>query len=182
MATDPHAGQGRSRADIARGPRPSALRALAAWRASAIPAPRPSNSCLRHRICAPPIRASPPRSITAISASRAAWSELNSQSPFEIAPPSEGWARELHGFAWLRHLRAAGSELSREQAKALLGDWVRLHNDSARARLAAGGGGAEDHLLAVQLRGRSRCRQPELLRALPPFADRAAPLSLGELP
>jgi uncharacterized heparinase superfamily protein len=53
--------------------------------------------------------------------------ELNSQSPFEIAPPSEGWARELYGFAWLRHLRAAGSELSREQAKALLGDFLRLH-------------------------------------------------------
>ena len=44
--------------------------------------------------------------------------ELNSQSPFEIAPPSEGWARELYGFGWLRHLRAAGSELAREQAKA----------------------------------------------------------------
>ena len=53
--------------------------------------------------------------------------ELNSQSPFEIAPPSEGWARELYGFGWLRHLRAAGSELSREQAKALLGDFLRLH-------------------------------------------------------
>lgn len=53
--------------------------------------------------------------------------ELGSQSPFEITPPSEAWARELHGFAWLRHLRAAGSELSREQAKALVGDWVRLY-------------------------------------------------------
>jgi uncharacterized heparinase superfamily protein len=52
--------------------------------------------------------------------------ELGSQSPFEIEPPSEAWARELHGFAWLRHLRAAGSELSREQAKALVRDWVRL--------------------------------------------------------
>lgn len=53
--------------------------------------------------------------------------ELNSQSPFEIAPPSEGWARELYGFGWLRHLRAAGSELAREQAKALLGDFLKLH-------------------------------------------------------
>src|SRR5688572_28924041 len=29
-------------------------------------------------------------------------------SPFEIKPPSEGWTRELHGFAWLRHMAAAG--------------------------------------------------------------------------
>jgi uncharacterized heparinase superfamily protein len=53
--------------------------------------------------------------------------EVGSQSPFETAPPSEAWARELHGFGWLRHLRAANSELSREQAKALVRDWVRLH-------------------------------------------------------
>jgi uncharacterized heparinase superfamily protein len=53
--------------------------------------------------------------------------ELNSQSPFEITPPSEGWARELYGFGWLRHLRVAGSGLSREQAKALLSDFLKLH-------------------------------------------------------
>ena len=52
--------------------------------------------------------------------------ELNAESPFEIVPPSEGWERELYGFGWLRHLRAAGSELSREQAKALVSDFVRL--------------------------------------------------------
>ena len=46
--------------------------------------------------------------------------EVGAQSPFEITPPSEAWAKELHGFSWLRHLRAAGSELSREQAKALV--------------------------------------------------------------
>ncbi len=52
--------------------------------------------------------------------------ELTAESPFEIVPPSEAWERELYGFAWLRHLRAAGSELSREQAKALVNDFVRL--------------------------------------------------------
>ena len=52
--------------------------------------------------------------------------ELTAESPFEIVPPSEGWERELYGFAWLRHLRAVGSELSREQAKALVNDFVRL--------------------------------------------------------
>jgi uncharacterized heparinase superfamily protein len=52
--------------------------------------------------------------------------EVDVESPFEIAPPSEGWARELYGFGWLRHLRAAGSELSREQAKALVQDFITL--------------------------------------------------------
>jgi uncharacterized heparinase superfamily protein len=52
--------------------------------------------------------------------------ELGSDSPFEIRPPSANWARELYGFGWLRHLRAADSELSREQAKALVHDFVRL--------------------------------------------------------
>lgn len=57
--------------------------------------------------------------------------ELGAESPFDIVPPSENWARELYGFGWLRHLRAAGSELSREQAKALVNDFVR-HGRSMR--------------------------------------------------
>ncbi len=52
--------------------------------------------------------------------------ELGSSSPFEIRPPSANWARELYGFGWLRHLRAADSELSREQAKVLVHDFIRL--------------------------------------------------------
>ena len=52
--------------------------------------------------------------------------ELGAESPFEIRPPSANWARELYGFGWLRHLRAAESELSREQAKALVHDFIRL--------------------------------------------------------
>lgn len=52
--------------------------------------------------------------------------ELGSASPFEIRPPSANWARELYGFGWLRHLRAADSELSREQAKVLVHDFIRL--------------------------------------------------------
>jgi uncharacterized heparinase superfamily protein len=52
--------------------------------------------------------------------------EVNIDSPFEIVPPSEAWARELYGFGWLRHLRAADSELSREQAKAFVRDFIVL--------------------------------------------------------
>lgn len=50
-----------------------------------------------------------------------------SESPFEIVAPSRGWEVELHGFGWLRHLSAAGDEISREHARALISDWIRLH-------------------------------------------------------
>ncbi|MEZ5828037.1 MAG: heparinase II/III family protein [Hyphomicrobiales bacterium] len=52
--------------------------------------------------------------------------ETGAQSPFEIRPPSANWLRDLYGFSWLRHLRAADSELSREQAKALVHDFISL--------------------------------------------------------
>src|SRR5262249_41669514 len=31
----------------------------------------------------------------------------DARSPFEVTPPSDEWAAGLHGFSWLRHLRAA---------------------------------------------------------------------------
>ncbi|RMF10690.1 MAG: heparinase, partial [Alphaproteobacteria bacterium] len=49
------------------------------------------------------------------------------QSPFLIAPPSPAWERELHGFGWLRHLSAAGDEISREHARALVRDWITIY-------------------------------------------------------
>ena len=47
-----------------------------------------------------------------------------SESPFFISPPSLAWQRELHGFGWLRHLRVAGDDISREHARALVQDWM----------------------------------------------------------
>src|SRR4029079_15791953 len=43
--------------------------------------------------------------------------DANGLSIFDAAPPSEAWARELHGFGWLRHLRAADMALSRSNAR-----------------------------------------------------------------
>ena len=40
-------------------------------------------------------------------------------------PPTPGWARELHGFGWLRHLQAADDEASREIALSVIAQWVR---------------------------------------------------------
>lgn len=48
----------------------------------------------------------------------------NKGSPFKLVAPSEAWARELHGFAWLRHLRAAGTQQAQELALALVGEWI----------------------------------------------------------
>ena len=49
------------------------------------------------------------------------------ESPFRIRPPSREWESALHGFGWLRHLRAAGDEISREHARALVRDWIAFY-------------------------------------------------------
>ncbi len=50
--------------------------------------------------------------------------ETHGRSPFELEPPSEAFAVELHGFGWLRHLRATESALSRANGCALVKDWI----------------------------------------------------------
>lgn len=48
-------------------------------------------------------------------------------SPFDIVPPSEAWARALHGFAWLRHLAAASRPEARDMARLLATEWAMRH-------------------------------------------------------
>ncbi len=108
--------------------------------------------------------------------------EVDAKSPFEIAPPSAGWARELYGFGWLRHLRAAGSELSREQAKALVQDFITLKRSHPSAGVAAGDRRPPGDLVAVEFGPRARLGRAGSLRKLPQGADLAAALSVGELP
>jgi uncharacterized heparinase superfamily protein len=47
-------------------------------------------------------------------------------SPFAVLAPSPAWSQALHGFGWLRHLRAADTALSRANAHALVEDWLNL--------------------------------------------------------
>jgi len=61
-----------------------------------------------------------------------------SESPFAVIPPSLAWERELHGFGWLRHLSAAGDEISREHARALVRDWLQLYTKPSDAVWQAG--------------------------------------------
>ncbi len=49
---------------------------------------------------------------------------LHGSSPFEVEPPSPGWARALNSFGWLRHLRAADTALARANARALVDDFL----------------------------------------------------------
>ncbi|HEY5216531.1 MAG TPA: heparinase II/III family protein [Pseudolabrys sp.] len=48
------------------------------------------------------------------------------RSPFEMTPPSDEWAVILLSFAWLRHLRAADSAITRANARALIDEWINL--------------------------------------------------------
>lgn len=50
--------------------------------------------------------------------------DLGGHSPFDISPPSEAWAAELHAFGWLRHLAATGAPDDRMRARRLVADWL----------------------------------------------------------
>jgi uncharacterized heparinase superfamily protein len=49
---------------------------------------------------------------------------LRGRSPFVVEPPSAAWARELHGFGWLRNLDAAGSDEARETGRQMALEWT----------------------------------------------------------
>ncbi|MGL4325793.1 MAG: heparinase, partial [Beijerinckiaceae bacterium] len=48
------------------------------------------------------------------------------ESPFAMTPPSPAWTRALYGFAWLRHLQAAGTPIAKALAQALVDDFIKL--------------------------------------------------------
>lgn len=50
--------------------------------------------------------------------------DVGGDSPFTVPPPSPDWQRALHGFSWLRHMRAADTELTRLHSRALIADWI----------------------------------------------------------
>jgi len=52
--------------------------------------------------------------------------ETQGRSPFELKAVHEDWQRELHSFGWLRDLRAADSQIARQNARALVEDWIKF--------------------------------------------------------
>ena len=57
----------------------------------------------------------------------------DARSPFEVKAPSDDWSVALHGFSWLRHLRAADSGITRANARALVDEWISLQGSSDAA-------------------------------------------------
>lgn len=51
--------------------------------------------------------------------------EAQGLSPFELKGENLDWQRELHSFGWLRDLRASDSHISRQNARALVDDWIK---------------------------------------------------------
>ncbi len=53
--------------------------------------------------------------------------DTHGASPFQMTAANPVWLSSLHGFRWLRHMRAAGSELASANARALVADWIGMH-------------------------------------------------------
>jgi uncharacterized heparinase superfamily protein len=47
-------------------------------------------------------------------------------SPFQVEGASDTFMRSLHGFGWLRHMRAADHDLACANARALVDDWISV--------------------------------------------------------
>ncbi len=63
--------------------------------------------------------------------------DARNESPFTLVGPSLEWENALMGFGWLRHLRAADTNLARENARALVSEWLHLHGSPSDARAYA---------------------------------------------
>jgi uncharacterized heparinase superfamily protein len=57
--------------------------------------------------------------------------DVSGFSVFDAVAPNDEWARQLHSFTWLRHLRASDMTLSRTNARGLIDEWIRFstHRD-----------------------------------------------------
>jgi uncharacterized heparinase superfamily protein len=74
--------------------------------------------------------------------------ETHGESPFGLLDAPLAWQEALHGFGWLRHMRASESELARANARGLVADWIAR---SRQMRGAAWDGGATARRLMAWL-------------------------------
>ncbi|MCB1474103.1 MAG: heparinase II/III family protein [Rhodobiaceae bacterium] len=49
---------------------------------------------------------------------------VGGERPFDMPDTPADWRSALHGFSWLRHLRAAGSDVAAAKARSLVADWL----------------------------------------------------------
>ena len=90
--------------------------------------------------------------------------QLRGASPFAVPPPSQAWARELHGFGWLRHFGAAWSLENEATARQLVAEWIRRQAPPRGSCLGARGGGPAHHFVAVACGDDPRRRRAAALR------------------
>ena len=69
-------------------------------------------------------------------------------APWRHQDAGDYWLGELHSFAWLRDLRAAGTSRAAERARALVLDWLRQHRTIESAATAWGPGSLARRLSA----------------------------------
>jgi uncharacterized heparinase superfamily protein len=58
--------------------------------------------------------------------------ETNGRSPFTLELPSQMFATRLHGFGWLRHMRADKTGNGSTLARALVNEWISMHGRRAQ--------------------------------------------------
>jgi uncharacterized heparinase superfamily protein len=58
--------------------------------------------------------------------------ETGGFSPFAVQAPNRQWEAALNGFRWLRHLRAADTDIAAANARALVFDWIDTHGKTLR--------------------------------------------------
>lgn len=56
---------------------------------------------------------------------------VESRAPFDVEPPSPGFAAELHGFGWLDHMAAVGDRDARLAAQGWVGEWIARFGQGA---------------------------------------------------
>jgi uncharacterized heparinase superfamily protein len=57
--------------------------------------------------------------------------DLTDSSPFAVPPPSSAWARELHGFGWLRHFAHVRTVDNEALARRLVEQWLNIPRRAA---------------------------------------------------
>ncbi|BBF94736.1 heparinase II/III family protein [Blastochloris tepida] len=103
----------------------------ASWAASRLVRWRYGAGSLDRLVIAPQdLRTADPTNASEIYAGHFAFAgkmvAVNGRSPFEMPAPSQEWAEELMSFAWLRHLRAAGTAIAQQNARALIDEWIHV--------------------------------------------------------
>ncbi|ALK11077.1 heparinase II/III family protein [Blastochloris viridis] len=103
----------------------------AGWAATRLVRWRYSAGALDRLVIAPQdLRTADPTNASEIYAGRFAFAGklvvVDRRSAFQMPPPSPEWAEELMSFAWLRHLRAAGTEAAQHNARTLIDEWIEF--------------------------------------------------------